>query len=41
MTVGRLHIEIPEELHRRLKLRAVKQDTSLKDLVVDLLEEAK
>lgn len=33
-----LNITIPEELHRQLKLKAVKENTTLKELVVRLLE---
>lgn len=29
-----LHIDIPEELHTRLKLEAIEEETTLKDLIV-------
>jgi hypothetical protein len=35
-----VNIEIPDELHKRLKLAAVLGETTIKDLVVDLLREA-
>ena len=34
-----LNIAIPEETHKRLKLRALEEDKTLKDLVIQLLEE--
>jgi len=35
-----INIEIPDELHKKLKLDSVKNDTSLKDNIVKLLENA-
>lgn len=32
-----INIEIPEELHKRLKLAAVMEEKTIKDLVIDLL----
>lgn len=34
-----LHIEIPDELHKQLRLDSVKKETTLKDLIIGLLEE--
>ena len=34
-----LHCEIPTRLHRRLRILAVEQDTTMKDLVVTAIED--
>ena len=34
-----LHIELPDELHKQLRLDSVKLDTTLKDHIITLLEE--
>ncbi|MFC1648645.1 hypothetical protein ACFL1B_04260 [Nanoarchaeota archaeon] len=34
-----LHIELPDNLHKQLRLDSVVQDTTLKDLVIKLLSE--
>jgi len=31
-------INIPDDLHKKIKLQAVKDDTTVKDLIIDLLE---
>ena len=31
-------INIPDDLHKKIKLQAVKDDTPVKDLIIDLLE---
>lgn len=36
---AQLHCEIPARLHRRLRILAVEQDTTMKDLVVTAIEE--
>ena len=36
---AQLHCEIPARLHRRLRILAVEQDTSMKDLVITAIEE--
>ena len=33
-----LHVQLPESLMKRLRLYAVEQDKSLKDVVVEMLE---
>jgi predicted HicB family RNase H-like nuclease len=32
-----INIELPENLHRELKLRAIENNKTLKDLVIDIL----
>jgi predicted HicB family RNase H-like nuclease len=34
-----INIEIPDELHKKLKLEAVKKDKTLKELIINILEE--
>jgi predicted HicB family RNase H-like nuclease len=34
-----VNIEIPDELHKRLKLAAVMDETTIKQLVIDILSE--
>jgi len=34
----KLTVHIPDDLHKKLKLQAVKDDTTIKDLIIDLLE---
>jgi len=36
--VPRLHIELPDDLHRRAKIAAVERDETLKALVIEALE---
>lgn len=36
-----VNIEIPDELHKRLKLAAVMEESSIKQLVIDILKEEK
>ena len=31
-------INIPDDLHKKIKLQAVKNDTTVKDIIIDLLE---
>jgi predicted HicB family RNase H-like nuclease len=38
-TMVNVNIEIPDELHRRLKIAAVTSDTTMKQLVIELLAE--
>ena len=38
--MGDLRIPVPDELHKALKLEALKQNKTLKQLVVEILEEA-
>jgi predicted HicB family RNase H-like nuclease len=33
-----INIEIPEELHKKLKLKALMQDLTLKELLISTLE---
>lgn len=35
-----INIEIPDDLHKRLKIAAVVDDSTIKDIVTDILEEA-
>jgi len=37
--VVNLNITLPDELHKSLKIKALQKDTTLKDLIVELLEE--
>ena len=34
-----VNIHIPDELHKKLKLEAVKQDSTLKNLIIEVLEQ--
>lgn len=34
-----INIEIPEELHKKIKIEAVKKDSTIKDLIIKTLEE--
>jgi predicted HicB family RNase H-like nuclease len=34
-----INIQIPDELHKKIKLNAVKEDTSIKDLIIRKLED--
>lgn len=34
-----VNIEIPDELHKRLKLASVMDETTIKQLVIDILQE--
>jgi hypothetical protein len=36
-----VNIEIPDDLHKELKLTAVMKDTTIKQLVIDILSEEK
>jgi hypothetical protein len=36
-----VNIEIPDDLHKRLKLAAVLDETTIKQLVIDILSEKK
>lgn len=36
---AQLHCEIPTSLHRRLRILAVEENTTMKDLVVSAIEE--
>ena len=31
-------VHIPDDLHKKIKMRAVEKNTTIKDLVIDLLE---
>ena len=35
-----LNIELPDELHKKLKLQAVKEDSTLKASIIEKLEKA-
>jgi predicted HicB family RNase H-like nuclease len=37
-TVPRVNVEVPDDLHRRAKLAAVKKDMTLKAVVIQALE---
>jgi predicted HicB family RNase H-like nuclease len=37
MQLGELRFRIPDDLHKKLKEKALKQDKTLKELVIDLL----
>lgn len=39
--MGQIRQEIPEDLHRWLRIKAAEEGVSLKDLLVRLLQEAK
>ena len=32
-------VHIPDDLHKKIKMRAVEDDTTIKDLIIDLLED--
>ena len=34
----KMTVDIPNDLHKKLKLQAVKDETTIKDLIIDLLE---
>ena len=34
-----INIEIPDELHKKIKLNAVKEDTSIKEYIIQILQE--
>lgn len=34
-----INIQIPDELHKKIKIEAVKQETTIKDLVIKALRE--
>lgn len=38
--MSRLVVDIPEKLHRGLKVAAAKQGTTIRDIVIDLLDGA-
>ena len=40
VTVVRIHIEVPDDLHRRAKAAAAMQGVTLKDFVIQALEDA-
>ena len=33
-----INIQIPDELHKKIKLDAVKKDTSIKEYIISILE---
>jgi len=35
-----INIEIPDELHKKIKLDAVKKDTSIKEYIIKIFEES-
>lgn len=37
----RINIEIPDELHKKLKVEAIKEDIALKDFIVSVLRHGK
>lgn len=37
--MGELRLVIPDDLHQALKLKALKENTTLKALVIELLQE--
>jgi hypothetical protein len=39
MKMANINIIIPDEVHRDLKIRAIKEEKSLKDLIIELLSE--
>ena len=40
ITVARIHIEVPDDLHRRAKAAAAMQGVTLKDFVIQAIEDA-
>jgi predicted HicB family RNase H-like nuclease len=36
--MSNINIEIPDDLHKKLKLEAVKEEISLKNLIIDSLQ---
>lgn len=40
MTVARVHYEIPDDLHRRVKAAAALEGKTLKDFLIEALEAA-
>lgn len=39
-TVARIHIEVPDDLHRRAKAAAAMSGVTLKDFVIQAIEDA-
>jgi predicted HicB family RNase H-like nuclease len=37
--MSNINIEIPDDLHKKLKLEAVKEEISLKNLIIDIVVE--
>jgi hypothetical protein len=33
-----INIQLPDELHKKIKLNAVKEDTSIKELIIRILD---
>ncbi len=38
METTKMTVEIPNDLHRKLKIKAAKDEVSIKKLIIDLLE---
>ena len=36
--MANINIEIPDELHKKIKLNAVKEDTTIREYIINLLE---
>lgn len=34
----RVNIQLPEELHQKLRIQAIQQETTIKEFVINLLE---
>ena len=34
----KMTVDIPDDLHKKLKIKAAKDETSIKELIIDLLE---
>ncbi len=35
-----INIQIPDDLHKKIKLNAVKEDKSIKDYIIDILDKS-
>ena len=36
--MANINIKIPDELHKKIKLNAVKEDTSIKEYIIQILD---
>ena len=38
--MANINIQIPDELHKKIKLNAVKKDISIKDYIIQILQDS-
>jgi len=38
--MANINIEIPDELHKKIKLNAVKEDTTIREYIVNIFEKS-